>query len=148
MRAEDVEAALVGTPYSLERGGAATLADALSRAAKADPAQERKLLDQFKGIGEVGEAFATAAAFFAFAEEQVPAEVDGLGAPAESVTVGKMGADLRQFAFRKIREEFVDVIGQRELKNSVAEELEALIVAEIVRTPFMGERWVGQRFLQ
>src|SRR2546422_10628274 len=91
----------------------------------------------------------TAAAFGdALPEVEVAAKVELLRELGEGVRVDHRRARLRELALGRAGVMLVEVLGRDQLQDSVAEVLEALVVARRNRRRFIGERAVGDRFEQ
>lgn len=99
----------------------------------------------FKGIRKGGGTVAATVGFLAFAHEQVGAQIDAAGIGLERFAGDEPGAQLGEFALREGGEERVEKLGEDELNDGVAQELEALIV-EVRLLRFVSQAGMSERF--
>lgn len=82
----------------------------------------------FEGVGQCGRPVAAAAGFLAPSHHEVVAEPQFAREDAERGTGDESGAQFGQAAFAEIREQAEEVLGDDQLDDGVAEELQALVV--------------------
>lgn len=108
---------------------------------------EDRAEERFEGVGECGGPLASAVEGFAAAEEEVAAQVEAAALFGEEAAVDQSGAGLGEIALTEIGEAVVELAGEDQLENRVAEEFEPLVVLNAV-TLFVSHRGVGEGELE
>ena len=116
--------------------------DGLEIAVEVNRAKER-----FKGIAQCGIASPATARFFAAAHQQVPAKIETGRAHLERFTRDEARPAGRQATFPGFAVTREEVLGDDELQNSIAQELETLVV-ELQQLPFMRDARMSERLGQ
>jgi hypothetical protein len=90
--------------------------------------QENRAEDGFEGVGQGGGTVAAAVDLFAVTEDKELAEMEVAAFFGEGTAVDEFGAGFGELAFADVREFFVELAAEDELKNGVAKEFKALVV--------------------
>ncbi len=81
----------------------------------------------FKGICEGGGTVAATVDFFAATEDEMFAQAEMAGMFGKGATIDEFGAGFCERAFAKRGKILVELASENELKNSITQELEALV---------------------
>jgi hypothetical protein len=109
--------------------------------------KENSAEDGFKGIGERGGPFAAAVGFLAAADDKIFAQAEQAAFFGEGAAVDELGAGLGERAFVEGGKFLVQLLGEHELEDGIAEEFKALVVLG-GRAEFMGDGRMGERELE
>ena len=96
-----------------------------------------------EGIGQSGGALASATGLLPATQHEVVAETKGRGVLFQALARDETGAEFGELSFAEGREKAVEVVGDDELQDRVAEELEALVV-EMEGFAFERQAGVGE----
>ena len=90
------------------------------------------------GVGQYGGPAAAAALLLALAQQQIIAQVQGLGHLVQALLTHQGGADAGQVALRQLRVLFEQVLGGHKAQHGVAQEFQALVAAYTLAAVLVG----------